>query len=81
VEDELLLRISAVEMVAERGLPSGRAGRRGNRLEARPDIYIVFIQMPGSMDSLKLARFVRDRWRTRDLSRCPVRSRCCRNVS
>jgi two-component system, response regulator PdtaR len=33
-------------------------------LEARADIHIVFtdIQMPGSMDGLKLARFVRDRW-------------------
>ena len=33
-------------------------------LNARPDIHVVFtdIQMPGSMDGLKLARFVRGRW-------------------
>jgi len=33
-------------------------------LTARPDIHVVFtdVQMPGSMDGLKLARFVRDRW-------------------
>ena len=33
-------------------------------LSARSDIHVVFtdIQMPGSMDGLKLARFVRDRW-------------------
>jgi CheY-like chemotaxis protein len=33
-------------------------------LEARPDIHVVFteIQMPGSMDGLTLARFVRGRW-------------------
>jgi len=33
-------------------------------LKARPDIHVVFtdIHMPGSMDGLKLARFVRDRW-------------------
>lgn len=33
-------------------------------LKARSDIHVVFtdIQMPGSMDGLKLARFVRDRW-------------------
>jgi CheY-like chemotaxis protein len=33
-------------------------------LEARPDITVVFtdIQMPGSMDGLKLARAVRGRW-------------------
>jgi CheY-like chemotaxis protein len=33
-------------------------------LNARPDIHVVFtdIQMPGSMDGLRLARFVRNRW-------------------
>jgi CheY-like chemotaxis protein len=33
-------------------------------LEARSDITVVFtdIQMPGSMDGLKLARAVRGRW-------------------
>jgi CheY-like chemotaxis protein len=33
-------------------------------LEARPDIHLVFtdIDMPGSMDGLKLAACVRDRW-------------------
>jgi CheY-like chemotaxis protein len=38
--------------------------------EASPDIHVIFTdiqmpgsQMPGSMDGLKLARFVRDRWR------------------
>ena len=33
-------------------------------LEARPEVHVVFtdIQMPGSMDALKLASFVRGRW-------------------
>jgi CheY-like chemotaxis protein len=33
-------------------------------LEARPNIHLVFtdIQMPGSMDGLKLAKVVKDRW-------------------
>ena len=33
-------------------------------LESRPDITVVFtdIQMPGSMEGLKLARAVRGRW-------------------
>jgi CheY-like chemotaxis protein len=33
-------------------------------LESRPDIHLVFtdIDMPGSMDGLKLAACVRDRW-------------------
>jgi two-component system, response regulator PdtaR len=33
-------------------------------LERRSDIHLIFtdIQMPGSMDGLKLAHFVRNRW-------------------
>ena len=67
VEDELLLRINAAEMIAEAGFDVVEAGNADHAiaiLEARPDIHIVFtdIQMPGSMDGLKLARFVRDRW-------------------
>jgi len=67
VEDELLLRISAAEMVADAGFEVVEAGNADEAiaiLEARPDIHIVFtdIQMPGSMDGLKLAHFVRDGW-------------------
>ena len=67
VEDELLLRISAAEMVADAGFEVVEAGDADEAiaiLEARPGIHIVFtdIQMPGSMDGLKLARFVRNRW-------------------
>jgi two-component system, response regulator PdtaR len=67
VEDELLLRISAAEMVADAGFEVVEAGNADEAiaiLEIRLDIEIVFndIQMPGSMDGLKLARFVRDRW-------------------
>jgi len=67
VEDESLLRISAAEMVADAGYDVVEAGNADEAiaiLEARADIHIVFtdIQMPGSMNGLKLARFVRDRW-------------------
>ena len=67
VEDELLLRISAAEMVADAGFEVVEASDADEAiaiLEARPGIHIVFtdIQMPGSMDGLKLARFVRNRW-------------------
>ena len=67
VEDESLLRTSAAEMVADAGYDVVEAGNADEAiaiLEARTDIHIVFtdIQMPGSMDGLKLARFVRDRW-------------------
>jgi CheY-like chemotaxis protein len=54
-------------MVSDAGFEVVEAGNADEAiaiLEARPDIHIVFtdIQMPGSMDGLKLARFVRDRW-------------------
>jgi CheY-like chemotaxis protein len=67
VEDEFLLRMSAAEMISEAGFDVVEAGNANEAiaiLEARPDIHVVFtdIQMPGSMDGLKLARFVSDRW-------------------
>jgi two-component system, response regulator PdtaR len=67
VEDEFLLRMNAVEMISEAGfdvIEAGNADEAITILEARTDIHVVFtdIQMPGSMDGLKLARFVRDRW-------------------
>jgi CheY-like chemotaxis protein len=67
VEDELLLRINAAEMIAEAGFDVVEAGTADDAiaiLEVRPDIHIVFtdIQMPGSMDGLKLAGFIRGRW-------------------
>jgi CheY-like chemotaxis protein len=67
VEDELLLRINAAEMIVEAGfdvIEAGNADEAIAILEKRPDIHIVFtdIQMPGSMDGLKLTRFVRGRW-------------------
>jgi CheY-like chemotaxis protein len=67
VEDELLLRMQAVEIVEEAGLDVLEAANAQDAisiLESRDDIRIVFtdIQMPGSMDGLALARAVRDRW-------------------
>jgi CheY-like chemotaxis protein len=67
VEDELLLRIHAAEMVADAGfevIEAANADEAIDILEARRDITVVFtdIQMPGSMDGLKLARAVRGRW-------------------
>jgi CheY-like chemotaxis protein len=67
VEDEFLLRMNAVEMIGDAGFSVVEAGNADEAiaiLEARPDIRVVFtdVQMPGSMDGLKLARFVRGRW-------------------
>jgi CheY-like chemotaxis protein len=67
VEDEFLLRVNAVEMIEAAGYDAVEAANADEAiaiLEARRDIHVVFtdIQMPGSMDGLKLARFVRARW-------------------
>lgn len=67
VEDEILLRMNAAEMIADAGFEVAEAANADQAiaiLEARPNIHVVFtdIQMPGSMDGLKLARFVRGRW-------------------
>jgi CheY-like chemotaxis protein len=67
VEDEFLLRMDAVDMIAAAGfevIDAANADEAIDILEARPDITVVFtdIQMPGSMDGLKLARAIRGRW-------------------
>ena len=67
VEDEFLLRMDVVDIIAEAGfevVEAANADQAIDILEARRDITVVFtdIQMPGSMDGLKLARAVRGRW-------------------
>jgi CheY-like chemotaxis protein len=67
VEDEMLLRMRAVDMVEEAGFTSVEAVDADQAvaiLESRSDIALLFtdIQMPGSMDGLKLAHAVRKRW-------------------
>jgi CheY-like chemotaxis protein len=67
VEDEFLLRMNAVDMIAAAGFEAIEAANADEAieiLENRRDITVVFtdVQMPGSMDGLKLARAVRGRW-------------------
>ena len=67
VEDEPLLRMLAVEVVEEAGFPAIEAcdaDEAVKLLESRGDITLLFtdINMPGSMDGIKLAHAVRDRW-------------------
>jgi two-component system, response regulator PdtaR len=67
VEDEPLLRMLAVEVVEEAGfiaIEAQDADEAVILLESRTDITLLFtdINMPGSMDGLKLAHAVRDRW-------------------
>src|SRR5476649_1106208 len=61
VEDEFLLRMHAAEMIEAAGFEAVEASNADEAidvLESRRDITVVFtdIQMPGSMDGLKLAR-------------------------
>jgi CheY-like chemotaxis protein len=67
VEDEMLLRMRAVDMVEDAGYTSVEAVDADEAvaiLESRSDIALLFtdIQMPGSMDGLGLAHAVRERW-------------------
>jgi CheY-like chemotaxis protein len=67
VEDEALLRMLAVEVVEDAGflaIEARDADEAFALLESRNDIILLFtdVNMPGSMDGLKLAHAVRDRW-------------------
>jgi CheY-like chemotaxis protein len=67
VEDEAIIRMSAVQMLEDAGflvLEAGDADAAVALLESRGDICAVFtdIEMPGSCSGLKLAKAIRDRW-------------------
>jgi CheY-like chemotaxis protein len=67
VEDEGLIRLCAMDMIEEAGFQAIEAADADEAiriLEGRNDIRAVFtdIQMPGSMDGLRLAQVVRNRW-------------------
>ena len=67
VEDEMMLRMRAVDIVEDAGFSPVQAVNADEALsilESRADISLLFtdIQMPGSMDGLKLAHAVHDRW-------------------
>lgn len=67
VEDERLVRMNAVDMIRESGfdvLEASNADEAILLLETRLDIKLVFtdIDMPGSMNGIKLAHAVRNRW-------------------
>jgi len=67
VEDDQLLRLLTVDIVEAAGfvaLQADNADEAVTVLEARSDIALLLtdINMPGSMDGLKLAHAVRNRW-------------------
>jgi CheY-like chemotaxis protein len=67
VEDEPIQRMMAVDLVEDAGFEALEAWGADDAvriLESRADIRIVFtdIDMPGSMNGLRLAAAIRDRW-------------------
>ncbi|MGV1872540.1 response regulator [Agrobacterium rosae] len=67
VEDEALVRLDIVISLENEGfivLEASNADDAIDILNAHPEIRLMFtdIDMPGSMDGLKLASAVRDRW-------------------
>ena len=67
VEDSPLIRMGAIELVLSAGyeaIEAGDADEAIRILESRDDIDLVFtdVQMPGTMDGLKLSHYIRDRW-------------------
>lgn len=67
VEDDALIRLDAVETLVDAGfavLEAADARQALAHLAAHDDIAILFtdIEMPGTMDGLRLAELVRARW-------------------
>jgi DNA-binding NtrC family response regulator len=67
VEDEVLIRMDIAYQLSDEGYEVFEAGNADQAiaiLESEPSIRLLFtdIDMPGSMNGLKLAAAVRDRW-------------------
>jgi len=67
VEDEVIIRMEAVSMIEDAGYEVVEASNADDAiglLETRLGIDVIFsdIDMPGSMDGLKLIHVVRERW-------------------
>ncbi|TCR63457.1 response regulator [Bosea sp. BK604] len=68
VEDQPLLRMDAVDFIEDAGFDTIEAGHNADEaiaiLKTRDDVAILFtdIEMPGSMNGVKLAHAVRLGW-------------------
>lgn len=67
VEDEPLIRLEAVDTIEDVGFrtyDAGSADAALKILETQDDIGVLFtdVDMPGSMNGIKLASYVRERW-------------------
>lgn len=67
VEDDVLIRMDAVDMVESAGyeaIEAANADEAISRLQqhARISIVLTDVEMPGSMNGIELAFIIRDRW-------------------
>ncbi len=66
VEDEFLIALSASAVFEKAGFATVEASNADDAIavlqECDVDLIFTDVRMPGSMDGLKLARYVRDRW-------------------
>jgi two-component system, response regulator PdtaR len=67
VEDHPIIRMNALDLVTTAGFEGICAANSDEAiaiLEDRPDIRLVFtdVEMPGTMDGLKLVHYIRGRW-------------------
>jgi CheY-like chemotaxis protein len=67
VEDNQLILMSALDLVATAGYEGVGASNADEAiaiLEKRADVKLVFtdIEMPGTIDGVKLAHYIRNRW-------------------
>ncbi len=67
VEDNAIIRMGALDFIQTAGfdaLEASNADEAIRVLEARPDIHLVFtdVEMPGSIDGVKLSHYIRERW-------------------
>lgn len=67
VEDELIVRMGAVDALQDAGhtvVEAENADRAIEVLENRSDIQVVFsdVRMPGTMDGVRLLQIIKRRW-------------------
>ena len=67
VEDDPIIRMCAVDLISEAGFETIEASGADEAigiLERRSDVRLVFtdVDMPGTMDGVKLTHYIRDRW-------------------
>jgi CheY-like chemotaxis protein len=67
VEDEALVRLTAVTSLEDLGcstLEAASADEAVGIIQEHPEIRVVFtdIEMPGKLDGLELAKYIRSRW-------------------